>query len=292
MLNSEAFAGSWRDQHEHILADWKNFKLRLKPGVLVVKGSLHSFHQGHNADRFNHAALIESIGSLSEALGVTADVLTVYGMEFGVNLPQPKRPTAFLDTLRLHRRGRFYPMKTKGDRGRPLGFTAMHEQYAVKCYDKGQCARLMNPYYNREALRFEVRVSNIKWVLKKVGRPALTLADLPDLTLMQQLGDILEQEWRESLPPPMPELSGFTPNEVWMMLASRNVEEFELYLSTLVESKRAYIRKKVRQLQARSLAAEHPLTVLLQAELTQVLSPTPIAVVPSAPVGLPMATDF
>jgi hypothetical protein len=290
LLNSEAFVASWPNQKGHIVAKWGSFKLYLTPDVLVVSGSLHSFYHGHNGGRFNRTALIESIGLLSEALDVTADSLVVYRVEFGVNLPQPKRPTAFLDTLRLHRRTPFYPMKTEGDRGRPLGFTAMHDQYAIKCYDKGQCARLMNPHYSREALRFEIRVAKIKWLLNKLDRSRLTLADLPDEALMRQLGEILEQEWRESLPPPKPDMSGLKRNQALMILASRNVDEFESYLTTLTEGQRATLRKTVRALQQKAPVGEHPLTVTLQAELTQILGPVPV--VPATPVGLPAAADF
>lgn len=287
LLVSEAFGNQRSIRHDHIQARWKGFELYLKPYELLVRGSLHSLAHGHNVGRFTRPALIESIGTLSEALNLTADQLTLYRVEFGVNLPMNEQPTLFLDTLRMHRGRLFYPMRRPGDKGRPIGLFAPHENCEIKCYDKSRYTRLTRPC-PQNILRFEVKVTGIRWLLHLLQRAGLTLADLPDPTLMHELGAILEREWHHSLPPEVPPLANVKPSHAALLLAADNFTKWEPYLKTLESRKRENQRKAVRELRHCYPTAPHPLTSVFRDELDHLLNdqsepdPPSMALPPSA----------
>lgn len=168
----------------------RGLDLKLKPSInegynLLINGSLHKFHNcgEHNADQFTFAKLLQSIDSLIDILGISADKCLVHGLEIGVNVSLPFSPLRVLKNLVCYRSR---PFTQINKRNISKGLQCSLTQYRVKVYDKAK----QSDIDCGNVLRFEVAVDKMQ-VLSKYG--IVTLADLQCIGKVKHLIGVLEE---------------------------------------------------------------------------------------------------
>lgn len=167
--------------------------------MVRIRGSLHTFHHGHNMGQFSAAQVRQACIELAAAVGLAPEALQIVGLEAGVNLPSTVSPRPFLENLAGHKRSPFTAIKPPKGSTRPLEYGAFHGDYWVKAYDKGGYSRLQGRPLPSTApphlLRFEVVYTRARPLLHLTRLAVLTLADLPKSEVMAAIKDNILAHW-------------------------------------------------------------------------------------------------
>ena len=131
----------------HIRGSYRGLRLDYWPDRRRgrVRGSLHSFADGHNAGPFPPAAVGLACHELAAAVGLAPELLLLQRLEVGLNLPLPTAPGPLLEALTHHKGRRFVAVVPPARAPRPLEFVAFHTDYRIKVYDKGTYTKLSQP---------------------------------------------------------------------------------------------------------------------------------------------------
>lgn len=150
-------------------------------GRNVIQGSLHRYANdgGHNANAFTHGRVCHMVEALADLLEFDPATARICALEVGVNLPL----TADVLTRITAYKGRPPDVDTFGGRGYEKRWE--FENYALKCYDKGQQYRLTNP-----AIRWEIGTNRMRYLADN-GLPVATLTDLLDPRRVEGFGLML-----------------------------------------------------------------------------------------------------
>lgn len=244
-----------------------------------IRGSLHTFHHGHNMGQFSAAQVRQACTELAAAVGLAPEALQIVGLEAGVNLPSTVSPRLFLENLANHKRSPFTATKPPSGATRPLEYGAFHGDYWVKAYDKGGYNRLQGRPLPSTApphlLRFEVVYTRARPLLRLTGLPVLTLADLPKPEVMAVIRENILTHWNATEHRHQMQESDFTGlsfSDGLLLLAADNAAFWKAMERT---SESTYKRKKkrLRELLAQRATA-NPYTDTLHQELA-VMAPVP-----------------
>ncbi|MCR5888016.1 hypothetical protein LRS06_09560 [Hymenobacter sp. J193] len=190
-----------------------------------VKGSLHSFAQGHNCGLFTFTEVKAACEQLANDLALPAESLQVYKIEIGVNLRVPSSPGPFLESLLTHKHKRFWPKEPPDDAPGPLLFYAKHADYKIKLYDKAAYHRKVIPILkNSELLRFEVRFHRIRALLRPLKLALLTLADLADPEVLLHFCNILASHWKLCKRREPKDFTGLTSRQCDLLVAGDDLD--------------------------------------------------------------------
>ncbi|AIZ62802.1 hypothetical protein PK28_02290 [Hymenobacter sp. DG25B] len=186
-----------------------------------VKGSLHSFAQGHNRGLFTFSAVKAACEQLANDLALPAETLKVYKLEIGVNLKLDTSPASFLESLISHKRKPFWPKEPHDKEPRPLLFYAKYGDYKIKMYDKATYHRIQGEAIpkNSELLRFEVRYHRIRALLRPLRIALLTLKDLAEPKLLLRFSEILAVHWKHCKRREPKNFTGLTPRKCELLSA-------------------------------------------------------------------------
>lgn len=111
-------------------------KINIKStGYGVLYGSLHMFKNGgkHNYDDFQWNQVFQTIGNLSDTLGLEVQHLKLINLEWGVNIATELPPKDIITGLVMHRGVRFEKMYVWPG----THYVCTHSQFSIKVYDKG-----------------------------------------------------------------------------------------------------------------------------------------------------------
>ncbi|MCR5889451.1 hypothetical protein LRS06_17075 [Hymenobacter sp. J193] len=186
------------DEQGRLTAIYRGLRLEYVPatGWGRVRGSLHTFAHGHNTGPFGWMEAALACDELAVALAMPPDWLTVRRLEVGLNIPVPTPPREFLQSLVSHKKSLFTALKPPAGAARPLEYSAFHEAYRLKFYDKGTYARLQGqPHPPGHLLRFEVVYSRARPLQQLTGYAPLTLADLPRPLVLAAFQEQLRLQW-------------------------------------------------------------------------------------------------
>ena len=249
-----------------------------------VKGSLQSFHYGHNSGPFPFADALAACEALAAALQLPPTMLHVRTLETGLNVPTPTAPTHFLSDISRARYARkpFEAIPTPKGCPRPLGYYAPFVEYRVKVYDKGGLSiRSGKPLpVGGHGFRFEMCYEKArKLAVALDGRATpVTLACLMESAVYNQLIQRLWQAWQTM--EFTPSLSDFA--RYGIELNSKEADLLAAYaanphhskekvrLGIITEKTRERELAKLKSLRERlqQAAPAHPYTPLVERELT------------------------
>lgn len=164
-----------------------------------IRGSLHTFAQGHNLCRFTIDEVSTACTDLANAVGLPPRWLIITGLEAGVNVPFSISPQTFLENLESHKRSLFVAMKPPKRATRPLEYGAFHADYLMKMYDKGEYGKLQGrslpPFGPPYLLRSEIVYRRTRPLLRLTGLKQLTLADLTQPKVLAAVLTDLHTHW-------------------------------------------------------------------------------------------------
>jgi hypothetical protein len=193
--------------------------------LLKVSGSLHKNHfGGANHQRFCFHQLQKEIQFLSNALQICPNEMKLRNLEIGVNIELPFEVSPYIHyALLMHKTTAFIPYEMRN--GKSLGLTAKHDQYTVKCYDKGLQFDLP-----KNLMRFELQFEKMK-PLKSLG--VSTVADLLQTRKRNAMFLLLVRAWNDTLlnePQINLERISLSKKERDTIMLGRNRNEWEILL--------------------------------------------------------------
>jgi hypothetical protein len=163
---------------------FKNLVVEVYPKskIIKVEGSLHRhFNNGtHNYNDFDRIALFDTVVEVCQILKITPQNAHIHGIEFGVNILTPFKPSYLLERL--------LSLNTETAKKQNYFFDFYEfdfSKYRFKIYNKSEQHKL-----NIDLLRVEVHVKKMQWLSGK-GSSIKTLEDLQQLHHLQKLGEIL-----------------------------------------------------------------------------------------------------
>lgn len=163
---------------------FKNLVVEVYPKskIIKVEGSLHRYFNNdtHNYNDFDRIALYDTIVEVCQILKIAPQNAHIHGVEFGVNIQTPFKPSYLLERL--------LSLNTETAKKQNY-FFCFYEfdfaKYRFKIYDKSEQHKL-----NIDLLRVEVHVKKMQW-LSNNGSSINTLQDLHYYHNLQKLGEIM-----------------------------------------------------------------------------------------------------
>jgi hypothetical protein len=192
------------DDKGRIRAQYRGMRIEYVPGEYCgrVRGSVHTFAQGSNVGVFTAAEVVQACTDLASSLGLPPEVFVACKLEAGVNIVVPSSPLPFLETLSRHKKSPFHPLAPPSGCLRPLEYLAVHADYRLKYYDKGNYAARQGtplPMGCRHLLRFEVVFPRIRILRKLTGRTNLTLLDLAAPDVLSAVASYVQEQWEKTV---------------------------------------------------------------------------------------------
>lgn len=230
---------------------------------IYVGGSIHFYFNwlkdgrpekvvNRNWDQFTYGELCQAIDTLAADLGLAPERLGLHGVEFGLNLENPRFDvTKAKDSLILHLTKPFTIWESD------FGRVAKHSQFHLKGYDKG-----LQSGISRKIFRWEVAVKKMDCV-KGIG--IHSLADLKDQEKVRALFAWACSQWESVLvhdPSVKDSHLGKGEREFWQLAA------FVEYWKKLSYRQLKYNRGKVRDIIARTVETRLLTLILIEAETT------------------------
>jgi hypothetical protein len=282
--HAPAFADAVEEVDKHgrykVRALYKGLRIEYYPGQHYgyVRGSLHTFAQNSNVGAFTAPAVARACDELATALDLPQEALVVRRMEVGVNLASNDSPREFLATLVSHKASRFAALSPPAGIVRPMEYEACHANYRLKYYDKGAyLARQGQPLRaGCHLLRFEVKFTRAVEIEKLVGRPRLTLADLPDPDVWGIFAAHLIKQWNTTTRRHKMNYSGLDIDDALLLRSANDTDLWEAMKATTPPSTYKRRKRKLKLLCERNEAQEgpHPYDTLIRAQVAA-LAPVP-----------------
>ena len=171
---------------------------------LKIKGSIHKyFNYGrHNYNDFNYNNLQYVLNDLKQKFNLQLDKCTLSNLEIGVNIIPPINSKKVLKGLLLHKTISFKLISMDN----ADYYQVDHKKnFFIKAYDKALQYREKGYYINHEILRIELKYVKMDFIIKRLRKAGLiinkylTLDDLLNINVLNNLGDLLIEKWNEIL---------------------------------------------------------------------------------------------
>ncbi len=276
--DGEANAKGW------LTTEYRGLRIgyRRENRMVRIRGSLQTFHHGHNMGQFSADQVRQACTELAAVVGLAPEALQIAGLEAGVNLPSAVSPRPFLENLASHKRSPFTATKPPRGVTRPLEYGAFHGDYWVKAYDKGRYSQLQGRPLPATApphlLRFEVVYTRARPLLRLTGLPVLTLADLPKPEVMAAIRENILIHWNATEHRHLMQESDFTGlslSDAALLALADNTAFWEAMKKEQPESTYKRNRRRAKDLLGQRATAS-PYTDTLHQELAG-MAPTPEA---------------
>jgi len=165
--------------------------------TITVEGSLHKFWNNgkHNFNDFGKKEISEVLQELQEKFGITPDNCVLKQLELGLNInpPAPYSTKAILDGCFLHKTK---PFKSTFVRDEGEYKQARHQQYIIKIYNKRKHYVSKGYEINTEILRFEVKITRMRYLHKN---SIYSLWDLINIFDFSKCLRLVRKEWNKVL---------------------------------------------------------------------------------------------
>ncbi|QNE40901.1 hypothetical protein F1C16_15685 [Hymenobacter sp. NBH84] len=243
-----------------------------------IRGSLHTFAQGHNLGRFTAADVTKACADVAAVVDLPPESLAVVGLEAGLNIPSANSPRPFLENLASHKGAPFAAMKPPNGATRPLEYGAYHSDYWVKLYDKGKYSQLQGRPLPANGpphlLRYEIVYRRIRPLLRLTGLESLTLADLPRPEVMAVVQADISTHWKLTHHRTMqnPDYTGLNFSDATLLVVADNLA----FWAAMKKSQPASTYKRHRR-RAQELLAQRAEASPYDEALTQELARLDIA---------------
>ncbi|MBX0291014.1 hypothetical protein K3G63_11220 [Hymenobacter sp. HSC-4F20] len=291
LAQSPAFAGfdGQTDSRGRVRVQYRGMRIEYVPGECKgrVRGSLHTFTQGSNVGMFSAAEAAQAAKGLAASLGLPPEMFIVRKLEAGVNLVVPSSPRSFLETLSHHKKSPILPISPPAGRLRPLEYQAVHLNYRLKYYDKGEYARRQGvplPMDCSHLLRFEVVFTRARNLNKLTGRTNVTLQDLSAPDVLRMVATHVLEQWKQTVRRTPPDYSGLPIAHAALLYAGADLSWWESVRPHTPKSTFKRYQAQYRQLQERTKQVEgpHPYDILL-AEHMRELCPDEVPLMKVSP---------
>ncbi|GAB2960603.1 hypothetical protein GCM10027048_30510 [Hymenobacter coalescens] len=226
---------------------------------------------------FGASEAAQAAKDLAASLGLPPELFITCKLEAGVNIVVPSSPRPFLETLSHHKKSLFYPLTPPAGRLRPLEYQAVHLNYKLKYYDKGEYARRQGvplPMDCSHLLRFEVVFTRARDLNKLTGRTNVTLLDLAAPDVLKMVATHVHDQWKQTVRRVPVDYSNLPIAHAALLYAGADLNWWEAVRPGTPRSTFKTTQARYRQLQARAKRREepHPYDILL-AEHMRALCP-------------------
>ena len=194
--------------------------------TLEVKGALPTFANGNNLHLLTYSEMVSTCINLATATGLPGSRLTLVNLELSNDIDPTTSPQSFFESLQHHKGSKFIATKPGKGVTRPLEYCALHADYTVKIYDKGEWTKHDDNHLptGQHRMRFEVvygraRSINILW-----NRSETTLADLISLEFYAAAAVQLKQQWEKVVRQQPLDFTGLKKSDQLLLGAGANPE--------------------------------------------------------------------
>ena len=169
---------------------------------LIIKGSIHKYFnngaQNYNTFSFNNIQYV--LNDLQQKFNLQLDKCILSNLEIGVNIIPPLISLKILQGLLSHKT---IPFKNKSMHNAEYYQVEHKKNFFIKIYDKALQYREKGYNIDHEILRIELKYVKMDFITKRLKKAGLimnnylTLNDLLNINILNNLGDLLLEKWKE-----------------------------------------------------------------------------------------------